>query len=227
MINKSIEDKKAQGNFIEFSTTFYNADNKNTSKPDSSNNIISNNPQNPVGTNNAKQTNELTGVELQKEKQGEEEQKEERIVEMMTMNDAPQQMRRQSNDYRLAFKQELSMFVYCIFMLLIRVAKMASKLSSFPFDHIIILTSLSSIIECLYKIFLSYAFLSNRFAKELYIFIFFIFIILDQCLIIYTYDNNNIYYVKYIDFLSTEFSVFPLLFECKTKFDKLYGEGQL
>ena len=40
MINKSIEDKKARGNFIEFSTTFYNADNKNTSKPDSSNNII-------------------------------------------------------------------------------------------------------------------------------------------------------------------------------------------
>ena len=113
MINKSIEDKKAQGNFNEFSTNFYNADNKNTSKPDSSNNIISNNPQNPVGTNNAKQTNELTGVELQKEKQGEEEQKEERIVEMMTMNDAPQQMRRQSNDFRLAFKQELSMFVYC------------------------------------------------------------------------------------------------------------------
>ena len=104
---------------------------------------------------------------------------------------------------------------------------MASKLSSFPFDHIIILTSLTSIVECLSKIFLSYTFLSKRFAKELNIFIFFIFIILDQCLIIYTYDNNNIYFVKYIDCLSTEFSVFPLLFECKTKFDKLYGEGQL
>ena len=80
MINKSIEDKKARGNFIEFSTTFYNADNKNTSKPDSSNNIISNNPQNPVGTNNAKQINELTGVELQKENKGKKNRKKKELL---------------------------------------------------------------------------------------------------------------------------------------------------
>ena len=80
MINKSIEDKKAQGNFNEFSTTFDNADNKNTSKPDSSNNIISNNPQNPVGTNNAKQINELTGVELQKENKGKKNRKKKELL---------------------------------------------------------------------------------------------------------------------------------------------------